>query len=268
MTPPLLRTGLYVPGNRPDRFAKAVGSGADLVVFDLEDAVAPEEKERARAEVVAFLSRTTLPDPLAVQVRVNAGDEDDLRAVATLPPDVGVRVPKVAAPADLDRVAALAPRRPLVALLESAAGILNAVEIATHPALVAIALGESDLRSELGGGPPVLDHARLTALLAARAAGLPAPMASVFPAIGDIDGLVADTRRAAELGLFGRMAVHPSQLGPIAAVFRPDASEIAWARGVERALRRGGVATLPDGEMVDPAMAGRARRILDRLAEG
>ena len=264
---PLPRTGLYVPGDRPDRFGKAVDSGADLVVFDLEDAVAPAEKERARAEVVAFLSRATLPAALAVQVRVNAGDANDLRAVATLPPDVGVRVPKVAAPADLDRVAAQVPGRPLVALLESASGVLNAAAVAAHPALVAIALGESDLRSELGGGPPVLDHARLTLLVAARAAGLPAPMASVFPAIGDIDGLVADTRHAAELGLYGRMAVHPSQLAPIAAVFRPGESEVAWAREVEEALRHGGVATLADGEMVDPAMAGRARRILALLAE-
>ncbi|MDR6868117.1 citrate lyase subunit beta/citryl-CoA lyase [Microbacterium resistens] len=260
--PDLFRTGLYVPGDRPDRFAKAAASGAELVVLDLEDAVAPERKAQAREEVIAWLATRTGDGDPAFQVRVNAGDDDDLRAVATLPTRIGVRLPKVDAVSTVAAAALLAPGRSLVALLENARGVLRAAEIAAHPAVSALALGESDLRSELGGGDPVLDHARLSALFAARAAGLPAPMASVYPAFRDIDGLLADTRRAASLGLYGRMAAHPTQLAPIAAVFRPSVAEVAWAHAVEAALASGGVQTLPDGEMVDPAMAGRARAIL------
>ncbi|WP_353114346.1 CoA ester lyase [Microbacterium sp.] len=258
------RTGLYVPGNRPDRFGSARASGADLVVFDLEDAVPVADKGRAREAVRDHL-RETAPAAPALEVRVNDGDDDDLRAVAELPLAVGLRLPKVEDVAVLDRVAALAPGRPVTALLETARGVLAALRIAEHPAVTAIALGESDLRSELGGGQAVLDHARLTAVFAARAAGLPAPMASVYPGIRDLDGLTTDTRGAAQLGLFGRMAVHPAQLPVIAAVFAPSDDEVAWAEEVIAALRSGGVTTLRSGEMVDPAMRGRAERIL-RLA--
>ena len=260
----LLRTGLYVPGDRPDRFATAERSGADLVVFDLEDAVAPERKTQARDAVVSWLQRPEAAAAAPVrQVRVNAGDDDDLRAVGELPADVGIRLPKTEHPDDLDRVAQLAPGRPVTALLESARGVAEATRIAEHPAVTALALGDSDLRSELGGGEPVLDHARLIALFAARAAGLPAPMAAVYPGIRDLDGLAADSRRLAELGLFGRMAAHPSQVPVIARIFAPSAAEVAWAEEVLAALAAGtGVATLTSGEMVDPAMRGRAQRIL------
>lgn len=261
------RTGLYVPGDRPDRFASAEGSGADLVVFDVEDAVAPARKAQALAAVVDRLGRDRRV-PFAVQVRVNAGDDAELRAVAGLPADVGVRLPKVESRADLDRAARLAPGRPLIALLESARGVVNALSIAEHPAVTAIALGDSDLRSDLGGGDPMLDHARLTALFAARAVGLPAPMASVYPSIGDPEGLRADTRRVARLGLFGRMAVHPVQVPVIASVFAPSPAEIVWAEEVLSALRIGGVATLASGEMVDAAMRGRAQRILSARRRG
>jgi citrate lyase subunit beta/citryl-CoA lyase len=255
------RTGLYVPGDRPDRFRSAEESGADLVVFDLEDAVAPERKSAARDAVVEWL-RDGRRGSAAVQVRVNAGDERDLQAVSALAPEIGIRLPKVEDVADLDQAVALAPGRPLIALLESARGVVNAVAIAEHPAVVALALGESDLRSEVGGGEQVITHARLSMLFAARAAGLPAPMGSVYPAIRDLEGLADDTRHAADLGLFGRMAAHPLQLAVIAAVFAPTATDIAWAREVLSALQGGGVMTLASGEMVDPAMRGRAEQIL------
>ncbi|CAH0216361.1 (3S)-malyl-CoA thioesterase [Microbacterium oxydans] len=261
----LYRTGLYVPGDRPDRFRSAEESGADLVVFDLEDAVAPQHKATARDAVVDRL-RDGRRGTAAVQVRVNAGDDADLRAVAGLAPDIGIRLPKVESVAELDRVAAIAPDRPVIALLESARGVVNAVTIAEHPAVVALALGESDLRSELGGGEPVITHARLSMLFAARAAGLPTPMASVYPGIRDLEGLADDTRRASELGLFGRMAAHPIQLPVIAGVFAFTGREVAWAREVVAVLGGGGVATLSSGEMVDQAMRGRAEWIL-RAAE-
>ena len=257
---PLL-TGMYVPGNRPDRFEKAVRSGAELVVFDLEDAVAPDDKTRARATVVEWLTQHPVEE-LIVQVRINTGSIDDVDAIGALPLTVEIRLPKVEHAGDVDLVTAHAPGRPVTALIESASGLFAAASIAAHPSVTRLALGEADLRSELGGGMPLIDAARTQLAFAAAAAGLVAPMLSAYPAIDDVDGLIEDTRRGAEYGFVGRMAVHPRQLAPIAEAFRPSEREIAWARSVLEATERGGVSRLANGDMVDRAMRGRAERIL------
>ncbi|WP_026923682.1 HpcH/HpaI aldolase/citrate lyase family protein [Glycomyces arizonensis] len=259
-------SALYVPGDRPDRFGKAAASGADVVILDLEDAVAADAKAEALANVTAYLADP--PPGIALQVRVNAGAAHEIEAVRGTGAAVGLRVPKVEDPRELDAIARLAGGLPLTALIESARGLEAAAAVAAHPAVREVALGEADLASDLGSTDPlVLDHARVRLLIAARAAGLDAPMLSVYPAIRDLDGLRADTERGRALGLRGRVAVHPAQLPVIEAVFAPSEEERAWARAVVDALehgpgRGGGVATLPDGEMVDPAMLGRARRIL------
>jgi citrate lyase subunit beta/citryl-CoA lyase len=258
MTEPLI-TGLYVPGDRPDRFDKAVATGAELVILDLEDAVAPSNKETARAAVVRWLA--TARTEAVLQVRIN--DEDDVAALRGLT-GFEVRVPKVEAPEQLDPVAKALPGIPLTALVESAHGVENAAAIAEHPAVTRLGLGESDLASELGTRTPaVLDHARIRLLYAARAAGLPPPMLSAYPAIRDLAGLRTDTERGRDLGWVGRVAIHPTQLPVIAAVFAPAAEELRWA---EEVLSKdgGGVTTLSTGEMVDPAMIGRARAIIAR----
>ncbi|KRC47268.1 hypothetical protein ASE16_18280 [Leifsonia sp. Root227] len=265
-------TGLYVPGDRPDRFDKAVATGADLVILDLEDAVAPEAKAGALSDVAGWLngrvsngsaSRGTL-----IQVRVNAGADHELVALRATGAPIELRVPKVESAADVERIVAVAGDLPITALVESALGVENAAAIAAHPAVAHIALGESDLASDLGSRDAVvIDYARTRLLFAARAAGLPAPMLSAYPDIRDLDGLRADTERGARLGWFGRTAVHPSQLAVIAAVFAPTDTETAWARAVLAAVEGGGVATLPSGEMVDPAMLGRARAILAACAD-
>jgi citrate lyase subunit beta/citryl-CoA lyase len=176
-----------------------------------------------------------------------------------------VRVPKVENREQLDAVAALVGNRPVTVLLESALGIENAASIAAHPAVAAVALGESDLASELGSvDPAVREYIRIRTMVAARAAGLPAPMLSVYPGIPDLDGLRADTEGGRRLGYLGRVAVHPRQLAVIREVFSPSAEEVEWARAVLAAVADGGVATLANGEMVDPAMTGRARGILER----
>jgi citrate lyase subunit beta/citryl-CoA lyase len=255
-------TGLYVPGDRPDRFDKAVATGADLVILDLEDAVAPDRKAYARAAVVEWLA--TAEADCVLQVRVES--DADLAALRGVP-GIEVRLPKVASPTQLDEAAAALPGVPLTALVESALGVERAAELAAHPAVTRLGLGESDLASELGTrADAVLDHARVRLLYAALAAGLPAPMLSAYPAIKDLAGLRADTVRGRELGWVGRVAVHPSQLPVIADVFRPSAVETEWAREVLAATERGGVTTLASGEMVDPAMLGRARAILARGA--
>ncbi|GAB1513485.1 HpcH/HpaI aldolase/citrate lyase family protein [Actinophytocola sp. KF-1] len=257
-----LVTGLYVPGNRPDRFDKAVATGADLVILDLEDAVPAEEKARAREAVAAWLA-TARVDCL-LQVRVNEDAADDLAALAGLS-GFEVRLPKVESPAQVDRVTSRLPGVPVTALLETAFGVEHASAIAAHPAVTRLGLGESDLASELGTrSDAVLDHARVRLLYAARAADLPAPMLSAYPAIKDLAGLRTDTERGRALGWYGRVAIHPAQLPVIAEVFAPSEQDRTWAEEVLAATAEGGVTTLSNGEMVDPAMIGRAKAILSR----
>ncbi|GAA3880185.1 CoA ester lyase [Leifsonia kafniensis] len=281
---PALVTGLYVPGDRPDRFDKAVATGADLAILDLEDAVAPDQKAAAREAVVRWLSaRGPLQNGPVIQVRINAihGSDfgadrgadrgadfrADLSALAPLQAGFELRVPKVETVDDLDAVVALAPGRPIAALIETARGVENALLIAQHEAVVRLALGESDLASDLGtAAREAMDYARVRVLFAARAAGLPAPMLSAFTDIRNLEALRADTERGRALGWVGRTAVHPTQLTVIAEVFRPDSAAVAWATDVVNSLQFGGVSTLANGEMVDPAMLGRARSILGLAA--
>lgn len=254
-------TGLYVPGNRPDRFDKAVATGADLVILDLEDAVPPADKAMAREAVTTWLATASRIGCL-LQVRVASAD--DVAALQGLS-GFEVRLPKVESATQVDQVVRALPDVAVTALLESAYGVEHAAEIAAHPAVTRLGLGESDLSSELGTrDDAVLDHARIRLLYAAKAAGLPAPMLSAYPAIRDLDGLRADTERGRSLGWFGRVAIHPSQLPVIAEVFAPSAEERAWAEEVLAAVGDGGVATLSNGEMADPAMIGRAKAIVAR----
>lgn len=281
--PPI--TGLYVPGHRSDRFERAFTSGADLVILDLEDAVPVAQKAEAREAIVAtLLARRESVDasegPL-IQVRVNAGPflADDLAAIAPFVHGDGaaraveVRLPKVEAAADVDRVIHLldevspgaSPHIAVTAILETALGVERALEIASHPAVIRVALGESDLASDLATRhPDVIAYARTRVLFAARAAGLDAPMMSAYPDIRDQAGLRADTADGATRGWLGRVAIHPSQLAVIASAFRPEPAEVVWAEQVLEAMRDGGVTTLASGEMVDPAMIGRARSIVAR----
>jgi citrate lyase subunit beta/citryl-CoA lyase len=261
-------TGLYVPGDRPDRFDKAVATGADLLILDLEDAVAERAKPAALDHVSSWLQNRlnggSRSNPV-IQVRVNAGADQEVIALRDLGVAVEIRLPKVERVEELSRVAKLAGNLPITALIESARGIQNAASIADHAAVTRLALGDSDLASDLGSRDDlVLDFARCQLLVAARAAGLPAPMLSAYPDLQNLEGLRADTARGKRLGLVGRVAVHPRQLDIIKEIFAATPAEVDWAKAVLAVVNGGGVATLPNGEMVDPAMAGRARSILDR----
>jgi citrate lyase subunit beta/citryl-CoA lyase len=261
-TPVPVVTGLYVPGDRPDRFDKAVATGAHLVILDLEDAVAPERRAEARVAVASWLDAWELGSTV-IQVRINAGEPLDLEALAGVDGTFEVRVPKVESPGDVDAVVRALPGRPVTALFESARGVEDSLAVARHPAVTRLALGESDLASDLGtSAPAAMDYARMRVLFAARAAGHDAPMLSAYPRIRDLDGLRRDTERGRDLGWAGRTAIHPSQLAVIADVFRPRDADVVWAREVLEATARGGVSTLANGDMVDGAMAGRARKII------
>ncbi|WP_245646797.1 HpcH/HpaI aldolase/citrate lyase family protein [Microtetraspora niveoalba] len=263
VTAPL--TWLYVPADRPDRVAKALAADADVVIVDLEDAVAPENKGRARAEAVALLAT---PQP-RVQIRVNdvrtPYGQADLHALAALVTGTcGVRLPKVESAAEVREIAAALPGVPLHPLIESALGLERAFEIATAcDAVASVGLGEADLRADLGvssdGG---LAWARSRIVVAARAAGLPAPSQSVYPDVRDLAGLAASCLEGRATGFRGRTAVHPAQLPVIVEAYRPSEAEIAAAQEVLAAAGQGAVA-LPDGRFVDEAVVRQARRVLE-----
>ncbi|MER6527433.1 CoA ester lyase [Streptomyces sp. NPDC001508] len=266
---PFPLTWLYVPGDRPHVVAKALACGADVVVIDLEDAVAPDRKEYARAATVDLLSE---PQPVRVHVRVNGTEGPwagaDLRAVAGLPGVSGVRLPKVTSADEVVRAADTTGHR-LYALLETALGIEHAHTIAgAHPALRGISLGEADLRADLGVRDDAgLDWCRSRVVVAARAAGLAPPPQSVHPDIRDLDGLAASCAHGRALGFLGRAAIHPRQLPIIERAYLPTEAELEQAETVVKAATtERGAQALPDGRFIDAAVVAAARRTLSLAA--
>ncbi|GAA1508707.1 CoA ester lyase [Streptomyces albidochromogenes] len=267
MTTPLTAlTWLYVPGDRSETVAKALRSGADVVIVDLEDAVAPDRKEYARSATAELLAE---PPPTPVHVRVNAlagpFADDDLRALTGLPGLAALRLPKVTGPAEVRQVAHRMPDVPLYALLESALAVEQAYAIAgAHPALRGVALGEADLRADLGVRDDTgLAWPRSRVVVAARAAGLDPPVQSVHPDLKDLEGLARSCARGRALGFLGRTALHPCQLPVIERAFLPTPREVEEAEEVVKAAAaRGGALALPDGRFVDAAVVAAAQRTL------
>ncbi|MHC3473954.1 HpcH/HpaI aldolase/citrate lyase family protein [Streptomyces sp. 7R007] len=264
--PPL--TWLYAPGDRPHVVAKALRSGADVVIVDLEDAVAPDRKAYAREATADLL---TDPQPVPVHVRVNAPGTplaaEDLTALTAFPPLpglAGLRLPKVTSPTRITRVAQTTPT-PLYALLETALAIEHAYAIASAaPTLRGIALGETDLRADLGVREDAgLDWSRSRVVVAARAAGLAPPPQSVHPDTRDLEGLATSCARGRALGFLGRAAIHPRQLPIIERAYLPTAREIEEAETIIKAAARNqGAQALSNGTFIDAAAVTAAHRTL------
>lgn len=258
-----MRSCLYVPGDKPEMLAKAVARGADAIIADLEDAVPPDRKQLARESVIEFL-RSAERRRAAVWVRIN--DEEDAHAIAPLRPD-GISVPKVTCVADIERVDV---DLPVIALIETANGVLDAREIARHPAVVRLALGEADLGAELGIDPSPDHHewhaVRTMIVLASAAAGIDEPVAPITTDFTDLAALHASTAALKRMGFGARAAIHPAQVPVINEVFTPTDEQIASAR---RLLERfdtagGGVTTDENGRMIDEAIVRSARRVVAR----
>ena len=269
----LLRSVLFVPGVRPERFAHAIDSGADGVVFDLEDSVDASRKTEARRAMAEFLSTPTDSTVLRL-VRINAVGSpwfgEDLEFVRRLQAVDGVVLPKAEAPGDVEDVARQAGSRSVIPLIETARGVLNAAAIvaATAP-IPAVLFGAEDLTAQIGV-PRTLDgeellFARSQIVLAATAAGADA-LDAVFIAIGAIEELRRDALRARALGFRGKMAIHPSQIDVITEVFTPSAADIGRARRLvdayDAAVARGEAVFRLDNQMVDMPVVIRARRVL------
>lgn len=259
------RAWLFVPGHRPDRFDKALAAGADRVIVDLEDAVAPGDKAAARAAVARWLASTSA----RVAVRLNAADTawfgDDL-ALVDLPAVAAVVLPKAEDPALLAMLAARRQRLVLVPLIESAAGIAAARAIAAVPGVERLAFGHLDFQVDLGlrnASEDELLPFRCEIVLASRLARIAAPLDGVTAAIDDAEVLAADVARARRLGFGGKLCIHPKQVHGVRSGFAPAEAELAWARRVLAAAQQaGGAAIAVDGKMVDRPVILRAEAIL------
>ncbi|WP_435582105.1 HpcH/HpaI aldolase/citrate lyase family protein [Amycolatopsis thermoflava] len=254
------RSWLYVPGDRPDRIGKALAGPADAVILDLEDAVSAAAKDFARRTVLETLASAR------AFVRINApgtsAGEADIRALASVDGVAGVRVPKAEDPGELRRVAD-ALGVPVYPVLESALGVENALALATaHPLVAGISLGEADLMADLRvRDSGALAWPRSRVVVAARAAGLPSPVQSVWTAVRDLDGLRASTAAGRDAGFFGRSVIHPAQIPVVHEVCAPDPAETAWAREVLAAEESAWVDH--NGQFVDAAIVARARWVLE-----
>lgn len=255
------RSLLFVPGDRPDRFTKAGSSGAELVVVDLEDAVAPSDKQTARQAAVEWLHHGG-----EAVVRINSDlptSTADVEALAYAPGLLGVMVPKADDVATLERVATTLGAVAVIALVESALGLSRAREIASYQGTCRLALGSLDLSLDLGIAD---DSAAMVAagyelVLASRLAGIPAPISTVTAEVGDGSAAGAAAARARREGFGAKLCIHPMQVAAVNAAFRPSASEIGWAHRVLAVSGDGSLAVV-DGAMVDRPVVERARRII------
>jgi citrate lyase beta subunit len=274
----VLRSLLFLPANRADRFAKALGSGADAVCLDLEDALPPAEKEAGLATVLELLAQPRAG--VLVAVRVNDVNSErghaELRALALAetPPDA-LLIPKASGVEDIvttaDAVAVGArwgvPPLPLVPIIETALGLSCVEQIAKRSPdrTLALMLGGVDLTAEMGAALEwdSLLYARSRVVHAAALAGGLATLDTPSLEVGDLDGLLREARAACRLGFTGKAAIHPAQLPAIHEAFQPSDAEVERARRVVQAFEdsRGGV-VLVDGRMVDPPVVRAAQRTL------
>ncbi|MEP7201411.1 MAG: CoA ester lyase [Ilumatobacteraceae bacterium] len=263
----LARSFLYVPGDRPDRVAKALHSEADAVIIDLEDAVKPDAKPLAREAI------RSLPDRGSKQlwVRINSGDDGlvDLELLADVPPIHGVVVAKCDSVEWLDAVALVVDGSVLLSpLIETAVALCALDALCAHQRVTRCHLGDVDLLADLGGrlpgGRALIERAGIDLVVASAAAGIEAPVGGVHLQIDDLETLATTSVDMADLGFGGRAIVHPSHCAPVNAAFTPAVAELAWAvDALERSARSSeGAIRAADGTMIDEAVLRRARRLV------
>ena len=259
-TPPIV--SLFVPGDRPDRYGKAVASGADAVIIDLEDAVAEDRKVFARESIEAYRA----PE-IPLIVRINGVDSPffsaDLALLAKRPVDT-IMLPKASSASEIAQcVAALGEGVNIIPIIESAIGLIKLPEILGAPGVVAATFGPLDLALDLGCLPQwdALAYARSQLVLYSRLAGLPAPLDGVTMSLTDEEVVWEESQRAAAHGFGGKLAVHPRQIPPILRAFMPDEARYAWAKRVIEATRTEATIKV-DGQMIDRPQIIRAQRIV------
>lgn len=277
------RSVLYIPASKPRALDKARGLTTDAIIFDLEDAVAADEKSAARDTLRAALAEGGYGARRKI-IRINGLDtewgQEDARAAAEMAPDA-ILLPKVSHPDDLDALAALTGDIPLWAMMETPRGMLNAAEIAAHPKLTGMVMGTNDLAKELQtrfrpDRLPMMAGLGLC-LLAAKAEGI-AIVDGVYNAFKDDEGLRAECEQGRDMGFDGKTLIHPAQLEIANTAFAPSEAEIDLARrqiaAFEEAEASGQGVAVVDGRIVENLHVETARQTLAKaeaiaaLAEG
>lgn len=261
------RSWLFVPATRPDRFAKAAASGADRVIVDLEDAVAPEEKADARHGLMT----AKIPRDVPVYVRVNSAltpwFEEDLGVARTLAIR-GVLLPKADSAAHVERaLAAIAPEHVIVPIIETAAGLWNVIDVARGPRVERLVFGALDFTLDTGihDADGAFDAVRSRIVVASKVAGIAPPVDLVTLAIDDPGLLRRHAARSRSFGFGGKLCIHPNQIAITNDAFRPSDDEVAWARAVldELSSRPQDAVFAHRGELVDRPVIQRAKQILE-----
>ena len=250
------RSALYIPGSKARALEKARTLPIDVILFDLEDAVAPAEKSDARHTLEAALSESY--GPRLRIVRINALDTawglDDAKAVADMDCD-GILLPKVNGAADVDALAAIIPELPIWAMMETPLGILNAAEIAAHPRIAGFVMGTNDLAKDIGSrSRAAMTGSLQMSLLAARAHGIVA-LDGVYNAFKDDEGLSAECHEGRDFGFDGKTLIHPAQVAICNAVFGPSTEDIDLAQrqiaAFEAAEAQGQGVAVVDGKIIE-----------------
>lgn len=269
MQNPTMRSALFVPGNRPERFGKAFVSGTDIVIVDFEDSVEEEQKAKARANLIDFLNDDTTA---RVWVRVNmaghAEHEADLE-MCRHPGVDGIFLPKAESVEQVLRVTTTGKQ--VIPIVESARGLDELPSMARVQGVVRLTYGRLDLGLDLGltvtsfGAERMFDHVRFALLLQTRLAGLAAPLESVFSNIEDSERLQHYARTAGNMGFAGMLCIHPKQVPIVHTALAPSEEELAWARRIIEAADGRGAFKL-DGEMIDAPVMARAKQFLSLSA--
>lgn len=263
-TAPVIKSFLFVPGHQPSRYDKACASNADAVIIDLEDAVAPGDKDSARESIAQWLA-----DGGKAMLRINAVDtpwfEKDL-ALCQLPGVMGVVIPKAEQAAVInDIAAALGSETPIFPLIETATGLWNAHAMAHADSVCRFMFGSIDFQVDLGihGERDELLYYRSQLVLISRIANLQAPVDGVTTALDDADSLAEDLAYARRLGFGGKLCIHPKQVDVVNRGFLPTDQEVQWAQRIVHAMcAANGAAVAVDGKMVDKPVLLRAEAIL------
>jgi citrate lyase subunit beta/citryl-CoA lyase len=259
---------LFVPGSRPDRFAKAHSSGAHMVIYDLEDSVPAAEKDTARRHVRHWLGNADQQILAAACLRINAPGtrwyEQDLAAGAAIRGLSAIMLPKTEDAATIEQVLqAVGDTVPVVALIETARGVQAVDDIAATAGVSRLAFGSVDFALDISAeeDADVLHQVRGRLVVASRAQNLPAPLDGVTRDVADPDATRHDARRARRNGFGGKLCIHPRQVGPTHQGFQPSAAELAAAQRIVAASPDGAAVEL-DGQMIDEPVVAKARRLI------
>ena len=258
-----LTVPLFVPGHRPELLAKAAASGTDAVIMDFEDAVSEADKPAAHEALAAC---SALPVPLAVRCNGFGSPwfEKDLAALAKFPPDM-VMLPKAESASHIEILAEkFGSDMPIIPIIESAVGLAMVEDMMAHRSVLQCAFGHLDFSLDIGAAPnwDSLYYARGRVVLASRLGDKAPPLDGVCVRFDDEDIVTCEARRACDMGFGGKLLIHPRQIGPAKAVFRPSDDDYVWAKRVIAAVAKSTSAVQLDGAMIDVPVIKRAEAII------